>query len=61
MNVYVGNLSHEVTEEDLRQTFKAFGQVESVTISKTGTAVNQEDSDLWRCPIKLKPTPRSMA
>jgi len=34
MNIYVGNLSREVTEEDLRQTFEAFGQVASVTIIK---------------------------
>jgi RNA recognition motif-containing protein len=34
MNIYVGNLSHEATEEDLRQAFEAFGQVESVKIIK---------------------------
>jgi len=34
MSIYVGNLSHEVTEEDLRQAFEAFGQVEYVTIIK---------------------------
>lgn len=34
MNIYVGNLSRDVTEEDLRQTFEAFGQVASVTIIK---------------------------
>ena len=34
MNIYVGNLSRDVTEEDLRQTFEAFGKVESVTIIK---------------------------
>ena len=34
MNIYAGNLSNEVTEEDLRQAFEAFGQVESVTIIK---------------------------
>ena len=34
MNIYVGNLSHDVTEEDLRQTFGDFGQVESVNIIK---------------------------
>jgi len=34
MNIYVGNLSHEVTEEDLRQAFEAFGQVTSVNIIK---------------------------
>jgi len=34
VNIYVGNLSREVTEEDLRQAFGAFGQVASVTIIK---------------------------
>lgn len=34
MNIYVGNLAREVTEEDLRQAFAAFGQVASVTILK---------------------------
>ncbi len=32
MKIYAGNLSYEVTEEDLRQTFGQFGQVESVSI-----------------------------
>jgi len=32
MNIYVGNLSYEVTEEELRQEFEAFGKVESVNI-----------------------------
>ena len=32
MNIYVGNLSFEVTEEDLRQAFEAFGQVTSANI-----------------------------
>jgi RNA recognition motif-containing protein len=34
MNIYVGNMSHETTEEDLQQAFEAFGQVESVKIIK---------------------------
>jgi RNA recognition motif-containing protein len=34
MNIYVGNLSHETTEDDLRQAFEAFGQVESATVIK---------------------------
>ncbi|MFC1916950.1 RNA recognition motif domain-containing protein [Chloroflexota bacterium] len=34
MNIYVGNLSREVNEEELRQEFMAFGQVESVNIIK---------------------------
>jgi len=32
MNIYVGNLSLEVTEEELRRKFMAFGKVISVTI-----------------------------
>jgi len=32
MKIYVGNLSYEVTEEELRQEFEAFGKVESVSI-----------------------------
>ena len=34
MKIYVGSLSHEVNEEDLRQAFEAFGQVASVTVLK---------------------------
>ncbi len=32
MNIYVGNLAFEVTTEELRQEFMAFGEVISVTI-----------------------------
>jgi RNA recognition motif-containing protein len=32
MKIYVGNLSFDVTEEELRQEFASFGEVESVTI-----------------------------
>ena len=34
MNIYVGNLAREVTEEDLQEAFKVFGQVTSATIIK---------------------------
>ena len=34
MNIYVGNLSREVTEDELRKAFEAFGQVTSVNIIK---------------------------
>ena len=34
MNIYVGNLSYEATEEDLQQAFEGFGQVESVNVIK---------------------------
>ena len=32
MNIYVGNLSPETTEDDLRQAFEAFGQVTSIKL-----------------------------
>lgn len=34
MNIYCGNLSRDVTEEDLREAFETFGQVASITIIK---------------------------
>ena len=34
MNIYVGNLSREVTEDELRKEFEAFGEVTSVNIIK---------------------------
>jgi RNA recognition motif-containing protein len=32
MKIYVGNLSYDVTEEELKQEFLAFGEVTSVSI-----------------------------
>jgi len=34
MKIYVGNMPYGVTEEDLKQSFSAFGEVTSVTIIK---------------------------
>jgi RNA recognition motif-containing protein len=34
MNIYVGGLSYEATEADIREAFEAFGAVTSVTIIK---------------------------
>jgi len=34
MNIYVGNLSRDVSTEDLRQAFEAHGEVSSVNIIK---------------------------
>ncbi len=34
MNIFVGNLAREATEEDLKGAFTAFGQVASATIIK---------------------------
>ena len=32
VNIYVGNLSYEATQDDLRQAFEAYGEVSSVSI-----------------------------
>jgi RNA recognition motif-containing protein len=32
MNIYVGNLPHEATEDEVRQAFAAFGQVTEVRL-----------------------------
>ena len=34
LNIYVGNLAYEVTEEELREEFTAFGEVTSANIIK---------------------------
>ncbi len=34
MNIYVGSLSNDVNDDDLKQAFEAFGKVESVKIIK---------------------------
>jgi RNA recognition motif-containing protein len=32
MNIYIGNLAYSVTEDDLRNAFSEFGQVDSASI-----------------------------
>jgi RNA recognition motif-containing protein len=32
VNIFVGNLSYEVTEEDLRSTFEQYGEVSSAAV-----------------------------
>ena len=34
MNIYVGNLSFDATEDDVRSAFEAFGKVDAVNIIK---------------------------
>ena len=36
MNIYVGNLSYEVTEEDLSKAFAEYGEVVSAKVIKDG-------------------------
>ncbi len=34
MNIYVGNLAHAVTEDELKEAFAAYGDVSAVTLIK---------------------------
>ena len=34
MNIYVGNISHSVTDDDLRKSFEEFGEVSSANVIK---------------------------
>jgi len=34
MNMYIGNLSHDVTEVDLREAFETYGEVTSAKVIK---------------------------
>lgn len=37
MNIYIGNLAPDTTEDDLRQAFESFGDIASVKIVRDGT------------------------
>ena len=52
MNIYVGNLSLETTEDNLRQAFAAFGQVGSVKIVRGGTTGESKGFGFVTMPIE---------
>ena len=41
MNIYVGNLSFDTTEDELRTAFESFGTVDSVKIIQEGKELGQ--------------------
>lgn len=52
MKIYVGNMSYNVTEEDLRQAFEAFGQVSSVSIIKDKFSGQSKGFGFVEMPVK---------
>jgi len=52
VNIYVGNLPYEATEEDLRRAFSAYGQVESATIIKDRTSGKSRGFGFVRMPAE---------
>ena len=54
MNIYVGNLDRQVTEEELRTTFESFGQVESATIIKDKYSGESREFGFVEMPSKAE-------
>ena len=52
MNIYVGNLSRDTNEDDLRQAFEGFGNVDSVTILKDKFTNESRGFGFIEMPIK---------
>ena len=54
MNIYVGNLSPEISEEDLREAFEAFGEVRSVTLIKDKSSGEPRGFGFVEMPAKAE-------
>lgn len=52
MNIYVGNLSYQTTEESVRQAFEAFGEVASVSIIKDKYSGESRGFGFVEMPVK---------
>ena len=54
MNIYVGNLSYEVTEENLKEAFEAFGEVSTVKIIKDNYTGRSKGFGFVEMPVKVE-------
>jgi len=54
VNIYVGNLSREATEADVREAFQAFGQVATVTIIKDKFSGEPRGFGFVEMPVKTE-------
>jgi RNA recognition motif-containing protein len=54
MNIYVGNLSYEVTEEDLKEAFEGFGEVETVKVIKDNYTGRSKGFGFVEMPTKAE-------
>ena len=61
MNIYVGGLSYDVTETDLREAFEAFGAVASVNIIKDQFSGQSRGFGFVEMPAAPKRRPPSAA
>ena len=54
MNIFIGNLSYNVTEEDLHQAFEAFGQVASATVIKNKQSGRSKGFGFVEMPVQAE-------
>jgi len=54
MNIYAGNLSLEVTEGELREVFKAFGEVSFVNIVRNRQSNTSAGFGFLEMPIQVE-------
>lgn len=54
MNIYVGNLPREATEDNLREAFEAYGKVDSVTIIKDKFTHESRGFGFVEMPVKAE-------
>jgi RNA recognition motif-containing protein len=52
MNIYVGNLSYETTEEDLKKAFEVYGAVETVRVIKDNYSGRSKGFGFVEMPTK---------
>jgi RNA recognition motif-containing protein len=54
MNIYVGNLSYEATEENLKEAFEVFGEVNSVKVIKDNYTGRSKGFGFVEMPTKAE-------
>jgi RNA recognition motif-containing protein len=54
LKIFIGNLSYNVTEGDLRQTFESFGQVVSATVIKDEQSGRSKGFGFVEMPIQAE-------
>jgi len=54
MNIYVGNLSHEATEENLKEAFEAYGEVNTVKVIKDNYTGRSKGFGFVEMPAKAE-------
>ena len=54
MNIFIGNLSYNVTEDDLRKAFETFGQVVSATVIKNKQSGRSKGFGFVEMPVQAE-------